>query len=60
MTIFYSHMESLLIKYAPVRSHFYPATRILNESPANALIHITLKDEVLPERFQILQYPGYQ
>ena len=53
-------MEPLLIKYAPVRSHFYPATRILNESPANALIHITLKDEVLPERFQILQYPGYQ
>ena len=60
MTIFYSQVEPLLIKYSPVRFHFSPATRILSESPANALILIILKHRVLPERFQILQYPGYQ
>ena len=60
MTIFYSHTEPLLIKYSPVRFHLSPATTILNESPANALLLIILKDRVLPERFQILQYPGYQ
>lgn len=60
MTMFYSHMEPLLIKYSPVRFHLSPATTILNESPANALLLIILKDRVLPERFQILQYPEYQ
>ena len=59
MTIFYSRMEPLLIKYSPVRFHLSPATTILNESPANALLH-HFKRQVLPERFQILQYPGYQ
>ena len=39
MTIFYSRMEPLLIKYSPVRFHLSPATTILNESPANALLH---------------------